>query len=169
MVSHFAVENPAERHHEIWMPQRMNYIRHACIISYSLNCTCLLSSWNSHGDQGSICQGRYPESLNPLINFELMHSINFFFSEKGTEMPCGGDDFVTKSRPTLETPWIVACQAPLSIGFPRQKEGLLFLSPRELSDPRINPKSPALWWILYQLSHQGSKPLRYHSSILPKG
>ena len=84
-------------------------------------------------------------------------------------MLCGCDGFITKSCLTLETPWIVACQVPLSTGFPRQKEGLLFLSPRELSDPRINPKSAALWWILYHLSHQGSKPLRYHSSILPKG
>ena len=37
---------------------------------------------------------------------------------------------VTKSCPTLETPWTVACQAPLSMGFPRQdyKSGLPFPS-----------------------------------------
>ena len=28
---------------------------------------------------------------------------------------------VTKSYPTLVTPWIVACQAPLSMEFPRQE------------------------------------------------
>ena len=28
---------------------------------------------------------------------------------------------VTKSCPTLEAPWTKACQAPLSMGFPRQE------------------------------------------------
>ena len=59
-------------------------------------------------------------------------------------MPCGGDGFVAKSHLNIETPWTVACHAPLSMGFLRQKEVLLFLSPGELPDPRINPKSPAL-------------------------
>ena len=41
-------------------------------------------------------------------------------------------------------PWAVACQAPLSMGFPRQEwKGLLFLSPGDLPDPRIEPVSPA--------------------------
>ena len=41
-------------------------------------------------------------------------------------------------------PWTVACQAPLSIGFSRRKylSGLSFSSPRDLSDPRIEPASP---------------------------
>ena len=39
------------------------------------------------------------------------------------------------------TPWIVACQAPLSVGFPRQEywSGLPFPAPRDLPDPGINP------------------------------
>ena len=38
---------------------------------------------------------------------------------------------VPYSCPTLATPWTVACQAPLSMGFPRQEycSGLLFPSP----------------------------------------
>ena len=32
-----------------------------------------------------------------------------------------GGDLVTKLCLTLVTPWIVACQAPLSMGFPRQE------------------------------------------------
>ena len=38
---------------------------------------------------------------------------------------------VTKSCPTLVTPWTVACQAPLSMGFSRQEywSGLPFSSP----------------------------------------
>ena len=57
-----------------------------------------------------------------------------------------GSDVVTKLCPSLVTPWTVAHQAPLSMGFSRQKywSGLQFLSPGELPDPGIEPGSPAL-------------------------
>ena len=44
------------------------------------------------------------------------------------------------------TPWTVAHQAPPSMGFSRQKHwsGLPFPSPRDLPDPSIEPRSPAL-------------------------
>ena len=44
------------------------------------------------------------------------------------------------------TPWTVAGQPPLSIGFPRQEywQGLPFPSPGDLSDPGIEPGAPAL-------------------------
>ena len=44
------------------------------------------------------------------------------------------------------TPWTVAHQAPPSMGFSRQEywSGLPFPSPRDLSDPGIEPRSPAL-------------------------
>ena len=44
------------------------------------------------------------------------------------------------------TPWTVAYQAPLSMGFPRQEywSGLPFPSPGDLPDPGIEPRSPAL-------------------------
>ena len=43
------------------------------------------------------------------------------------------------------TPWIVACQASLSVGFPWQEwSGLLFLFPGDLPDPGTEPVSPAL-------------------------
>ena len=43
----------------------------------------------------------------------------------------GGGGLVDKSCPTLAIPWTVACQAPLSMGFFRQKywSGLPFPSP----------------------------------------
>ena len=43
-------------------------------------------------------------------------------------------------------PWTVACQAPLSMGFPRQEywNGLPFPSPGALPDPEMEPASPAL-------------------------
>ena len=44
------------------------------------------------------------------------------------------------------TPWTVAHQAPLSMGFSRQEywSGLPFPSPGGLPDPGIEPRSPAL-------------------------
>ena len=44
------------------------------------------------------------------------------------------------------TPWTVAYQAPLSMGFSRQKywSGLPFPSPGDLPDPGIEPGFPAL-------------------------
>ena len=44
------------------------------------------------------------------------------------------------------TPWTVAHQAPLSIGFSRQEHWsvLPFPSPGDLPDPGIEPRSPAL-------------------------
>ena len=57
-----------------------------------------------------------------------------------------GGGLVTKLCPTLATPWIVAHQYPLSMGFPRQEywSGLPFPSPGDLPNPRIKPASPAL-------------------------
>ena len=57
---------------------------------------------------------------------------------------CGGLD--AKSCPTLETPWTVARQAPLSMGFSRQEywSGLPFPSPGDLPNPGIEAGSPAL-------------------------
>ena len=44
------------------------------------------------------------------------------------------------------TPWIAACQSPLSKGFPRQEywSGLPFPSPRDFPDPGIKLVSPTL-------------------------
>ena len=46
---------------------------------------------------------------------------------------------------TFATPWTVARQAPLSVGFPRQEywNGLLLPSPGDLPDPGVEPASPA--------------------------
>ena len=40
------------------------------------------------------------------------------------------------------TPWTVACQVPLSMGFPRQEYWLSFPSPGDLPNPGIEPTSP---------------------------
>ena len=53
----------------------------------------------------------------------------------------GSGGLVTKLCPTLATPWTVACQAPLSMGFFRQEycSGLSFPSPGDLPNPGIKP------------------------------
>ena len=63
-----------------------------------------------------------------------------------TGVDYGGGGLVTKSCLTLATPWTVACQAPLSMGFSRQEywNGLPFPSPGDLLNPEIKTGSPAL-------------------------
>ena len=57
-----------------------------------------------------------------------------------------GGGLVAKSCPTLATPWTLARQAPLSMGFSWQGywSGFPFPSPGDLLDPGIEPGSPAL-------------------------
>ena len=56
------------------------------------------------------------------------------------------------------TPWTVACQGLLSIGFSRQEywSGLPFPYPRHLPNPRIEPASLAWQMDSLPLSHLGS-------------
>ena len=58
----------------------------------------------------------------------------------------GGSGSVAKLCLILCDPWTVTRQAPLSMGFSRQKywSGLPFSSSGDLSDPGIEPSSPAL-------------------------
>ena len=54
--------------------------------------------------------------------------------------------FIRSVMSNSATPWTVACQAPLSVGFPRQEywSGLLFPSPGDLPNPGIELACPAL-------------------------
>ena len=71
--------------------------------------------------------------------------VHFLFP---TEHCCGQDCccLVTRLCPTFETAWTVACQAPLSTGFPRQESwgGLPFPLPRDLPVLEMEPVSPSL-------------------------
>ena len=53
---------------------------------------------------------------------------------------------VAKSCLAFCDPWTIACQAPLSLGFPRQEywSGLLGPSVDDLPEPGIKPASPVL-------------------------
>ena len=61
----------------------------------------------------------------------------------------------------LVTPWTVALQAPLSMGFPRQEywSGLPCPPPGDLPDPGIEPTSPAWQVDSLPLCHLGRYPL----------
>jgi len=62
---------------------------------------------------------------------------------------------------SFSTPWTVAHQAPLSVGFSRQEywSGLPFPSPGDLANQGIEPSS-ALAGRFFKLSHQGSPRIR---------
>ena len=53
--------------------------------------------------------------------------------------------------------WTVACQSPLSMGFPGQEyySGLPFPSPGDLPEPGIEPTSAALQVYSIPLTHKG--------------
>ena len=59
------------------------------------------------------------------------------------------------------TPWTVAYQASLSMGFSRQEywSGLPFLSPGDHPDPGIEPGSPTLQADTLPSEPQGSQPV----------
>ena len=65
------------------------------------------------------------------------------------------------------TPWIVAHQAPLSMGFSRQEywSGSLFSSPGGLPNPGIELSLQYCRQILYHLGHQGSPGVEYKKII----
>ena len=69
------------------------------------------------------------------------------------------------------TPWTAACQAPLSMGLPRQeyRSGLPFPSPGDLPSPGIEPASPALTGRLFTNEPPGKpkcKILTYKNNYL---
>ena len=75
-----------------------------------------------------------------VTGFHFLHvfaSTSFLFYSGG---------LVSKLCLTLATPWAIACQAPLSMGFSRQEywSGLSFPSPRDLPNPQVKPRSCAL-------------------------
>ena len=68
-----------------------------------------------------------------------------YFTEQGL-ISLKSESEVAQSCPTLCNPWTVAHQAPPSMGFSGQEywRGLPFLSPGDLPDPGIEPRSPTL-------------------------
>ena len=77
----------------------------------------------------------------------------------------GGGGLVAKSCPTLVTPWTVARQAPLSMGFSGQEywSGLPFPSPGDLPNLGIESGSPA-WQANSLPTELLGKPTSYHTA-----
>ena len=75
----------------------------------------------------------------------ILHPQTDCYQDLSHQIQSGGG-LVAKSCPILVTPWTVAGQAPLSVGFSQQEywNGLPFLSPGDLSDPGTEPGSPVL-------------------------
>ena len=76
----------------------------------------------------------------------------------------GGGGLVAKLCLILFTPWTVAHQAPLSMGFSRQEywNGLPFFSPGDLPNPGIKPISLALQVNSLPLSQWGRPVISYN-------
>ena len=65
------------------------------------------------------------------------------------------------------TPWIIACQTPLSMGFPREEywSGLPFHPPGDLLDPGIEPVSPALVSKFFTTAPPGKPLISQHCGL----
>ena len=63
------------------------------------------------------------------------------------------------------TPWTIACQAPLSMGFSRQEywSGLPSPPPEDLPNPGIKPVSPAMAGGFLPLAPRGKPKYSYSS------
>ena len=96
---------------------------------------------------------RWPESLPicfPFMGYDCTFIIVFMALYLNNHC-CG---LFIKSYPGLATPWTIACQVPLSMGFPRQEYCcvLPFPFPGDLPDPRIKPEhiwtpmDRGAWW-----------------------
>ena len=114
----------------------------------------LLCPWSFPGKNAGVgchflLQGIYlTQGLNSPLAPRVLPG-RFFNTEppgKPPVDPGGGVGLVAKSYLTPAMPGTVAHQAPLSMGFSRQEywSRLPFPSPRDLPDPGIEPRSPAL-------------------------
>ena len=71
---------------------------------------------------------------------------------------------------SFATPWTVAHEAPLSMGFSRQEywSGLPFLPPGDLPDPGIESMSPALQVNSLPVEPPGKPPCNFHIYLILK-
>ena len=117
---------------------------------------------------------RRHRELYPLISFTLWR--DFLVKARWViDSSCLLLLLVTKSCLTLCTPWTVACETPLSMGFPRQEywSGLPFPTTGNLPHPGIKLEFDQFQLILITLhwqahslplSHQRSPGYSYSSS-----
>ena len=85
---------------------------------------------------------RFPYSLSSFLYPSLLSFLPFFF--KFWILALKKVYMYAQLLSCIMTPWTVGCQAPLSMGFPRQEywSELPFSSPGDLPNPWIKPVSP---------------------------
>ena len=97
-----------------------------------------------------ILKTRHPHSTDEIVSSEVTKLFIGRCNQQYFDVATPPHDpvlvLVTQFCLTLVTPWTVAHQAPLSMGFSRQAywSWLPFPSPGDLSDPAIKPRSLAL-------------------------
>ena len=118
-----------------------------CRSKPSQNATFRSLSWQKwKGRQYQFGENTLPQPPWRWI-WHYLVSWTFTFSESSPILLLKWSEVKSLSRVRLfVTPWTVAHQAPLSMGFSRQEywSGLPFPSPGDLPDPGIEPRSPAL-------------------------
>ena len=105
-----------------------------------------------YGISSSLLFPIFPYSLSSFLYPSLLSFLPFFF--KFWILALKKVYMYAQLLSCIMTPWTVACQAPLSMGFPRQEywSELPFSSPGDLPNPWIKPASPetpglACWFL----------------------
>ena len=93
----------------------------------------------------------------PHNRFNILMKLIVYLREETMSRVCAVCQVALVTSDSV-TPWTVALQAPLPIGFSRQEywDGLPCPSPGDLPKLGIEPRSPALQTDSLLLSHQGS-------------
>ena len=102
------------------------------------------AAWELH----KICLWKHHKT-NTVLIIPLINITNKKTSSSLTTLPFKSRVYEVNSLSCVRlivTPWTVAHHAPLSMEFSRQEywSGLPFPSPGDLTDPGIEPRSPAL-------------------------
>ena len=92
-----------------------------------------------------------------LQNWELYRICDYLKKKSFVAVLCGQS---LSGVQLITIPWAAACQAPLSMRFPRQEywSGLSFPPPGDLPDPGIGPTSPALAGGFFTTAPPGKPP-----------
>ena len=130
------------------LSQWVNCYRHGVWVRAKLLQLCpALCDFMNHSLLGSSVHGILQARILEWV--AMLFSRGSFWPRDPTCVPyisCIGGGLVTKSCPTLATPWTVACQASLSMGSSRQEywSGFPFPSTGDLPEPGTEPGSPVL-------------------------
>ena len=112
------------------------------------------SSVGSEGGSGEWKQVPYFEGKVSRPSWCIGHKVR----EKRDEPKIAVVELLSRVQLSA-TPWTVAHEAPLSMGFPRQEywSGVPFPPPGDLPNPGMEPVSPALQADSLPLSRQGAQ------------